>query len=77
MYEFLYGWLVSALSRADSFLVEQESMVEAHKGRGAKKNKAKKKKMRPYGKEIMIYQSLQSICGGLYKVLYILTVTFV
>lgn len=67
MYEFLYGWLVSALSRADSFLVEQESMVEAHKGRGAKKNKAKKKKMRPYGKEIMIYQSLQSICGGLYK----------
>ncbi|CAG2056103.1 unnamed protein product [Timema podura] len=68
LYEFLYGWLVSALSRADSFLTEQEAMAEIHKGRGTKKNKSKKKKTRPYGREITIYQALQNICGGFYKV---------
>ncbi|GLH12633.1 N-alpha-acetyltransferase 35, NatC auxiliary subunit homolog [Gryllus bimaculatus] len=67
MYEFLYGWLVSALTRADNFLIEQEEIVVGHKGRGAKKNKAKKKKARPYGREITVYQALQNICGGLYK----------
>nr|CAD7443713.1 unnamed protein product [Timema bartmani] len=67
LYEFLYGWLVSALSRADSFLTEQEAMAEIHKGRGTKKNKSKKKKTRPYGREITIYQALQNICGGFYK----------
>ncbi|XP_069688457.1 N-alpha-acetyltransferase 35, NatC auxiliary subunit isoform X3 [Periplaneta americana] len=68
LYEFLYGWLVSALSRADSFLLEQEAMADSHKGRGAKKNKAKKKKTRPYGKEIAMHQALQNLCGGFYKV---------
>ncbi|KAJ4436505.1 hypothetical protein ANN_16536 [Periplaneta americana] len=67
LYEFLYGWLVSALSRADSFLLEQEAMADSHKGRGAKKNKAKKKKTRPYGKEIAMHQALQNLCGGFYK----------
>ncbi|XP_067001867.2 N-alpha-acetyltransferase 35, NatC auxiliary subunit [Anabrus simplex] len=67
MYEFLYGWLVSALTRADSFLMEQEEIVVGHKGRGAKKNKAKKKKVRPYGREITLYQALQNVCGGFYK----------
>ncbi|XP_047117250.1 N-alpha-acetyltransferase 35, NatC auxiliary subunit [Schistocerca piceifrons] len=68
MYEFLYSWLVSALNRAESFFAEQESVVEQHnRSRANKKNKAKKKKMRPYGREIMIYQALQNICGGLYK----------
>lgn len=68
LYEFLYGWLVSALSRADTFLMEQEAMAESHRGRGAKKNKAKKKKTRPYGREIAMYQALQNLCGGFYKV---------
>jgi hypothetical protein len=48
--------------------MEQEAMTESHKGRGAKKNKAKKKKTRPYGREIAMYQALQNLCGGFYKV---------
>ena len=75
LYEFLYGWLVSALSRADSFLMEQEAMAESHKGRGAKKNKSKKKKARPYGREIAMYQALQNLCGGYYKVRWSLVKT--
>jgi hypothetical protein len=67
LYEFLYGWLVSALTRADSFLIEQEIIAEGHRGRSAKKNRAKKRKTRPYGREIAMYQALQSLCGGFYK----------
>ncbi|XP_063228469.1 N-alpha-acetyltransferase 35, NatC auxiliary subunit [Bacillus rossius redtenbacheri] len=67
LYEFLYGWLVSALSRADSFLLEQEAIAENQKGRGSKKSKSKKKKIRPYGREITVYQALQNMCGGFYK----------
>jgi hypothetical protein len=48
--------------------MEQEAMAETHKGRGSKKNKAKKKKTRPYGREIAMYQALQNLCGGFYKV---------
>jgi hypothetical protein len=68
LYEFLYGWLVSALTRADSFLIEQEVAVEGHRGRSAKKNRSKKRKTRPYGREIAMYQALQNLCGGFYKV---------
>jgi hypothetical protein len=68
LYEFLYGWLVSALTRADSFLIEQEVSADGHRGRSAKKNRAKKRKTRPYGKEITMYQALQNLCGGFYKV---------
>jgi hypothetical protein len=65
----LYGWLVSALSRADNFLLEQEVALENQKGRTSKKNKLKKKnKVRPYGKEITLNQALQNMCGGYYKV---------
>jgi N-alpha-acetyltransferase 35, NatC auxiliary subunit len=56
LYEFLFGWIVSALTRADSFLLEQ-------------KEKKKKKKMKPYGREMMFTQALQNICGGFYKAL--------
>lgn len=69
LYEFLYGWLVSALSRANSFLLEQELLPDPHtKGRGSKKNKPKKKKTQPFGKEITLNQALQNMCGGYYKV---------
>lgn len=69
LYEFLYGWLVSALTRADSFLVEQELINELQKGKGNYKKKAKhKKRPRPYSREIIIYQALQNMCGGYYKV---------
>lgn len=49
--------------------MEQEAIAESHRGRGAKKNKTnKKKKTRPYGREIAMYQALQNLCGGFYKV---------
>ncbi|XP_046490624.1 N-alpha-acetyltransferase 35, NatC auxiliary subunit [Neodiprion pinetum] len=72
LYEFLYGWLMSAITRADSFLMEQDIHSETHKGRGAKKsakNKKKKSTPRPYSLEILMYQAMQNICGGYYKAL--------
>jgi hypothetical protein len=71
LYEFLYGWIVSALTRADSFIFEQECTSEQYKNlsRGQKKTKLKKKKMKPYSRECMSMQALQNICGGYYKAL--------
>ncbi|XP_033211801.1 N-alpha-acetyltransferase 35, NatC auxiliary subunit [Belonocnema kinseyi] len=72
LYEFLYGWLVSAITRADSFLMEQDIHNDAQKTRGGKKSaKSKKKKVtpRPYNLEILLYQAMQNICGGYYKAL--------
>jgi len=71
LYEFLYGWLVSSLSRADSFIMEQEAAKEMEKatGRSSKKSKTKKKnRVRPYGREISMAQVLLNMCGGYYKV---------
>ncbi|BES95699.1 unnamed protein product [Nesidiocoris tenuis] len=66
LYEFLYGWLISSLSRADSFLTEQENLNDAN--RKQRRNKSKtKKKVRPYAREIMLNQALQNMCGGYYK----------
>ncbi|XP_059486472.1 N-alpha-acetyltransferase 35, NatC auxiliary subunit [Neocloeon triangulifer] len=70
LYEFLYGWLVSSLSRADSFIMEQEAAKEMEKasGRSSKKSKAKRKnRVRPYGREITMAQVLLNMCGGYYK----------
>ncbi|XP_014293858.1 N-alpha-acetyltransferase 35, NatC auxiliary subunit [Halyomorpha halys] len=66
LYEFLYGWLVSSLSRADAFLSEQEILNEQNKTKRRCKSKLKKK-ARPYAKEITINQALQNMCGGYYK----------
>uniref|UniRef100_A0A0A9XKI1 Protein MAK10 homolog n=1 Tax=Lygus hesperus TaxID=30085 RepID=A0A0A9XKI1_LYGHE len=66
LYEFLYGWLVSSLSRADSFLSEQENLNEANKKQRRNKSKTKKK-VRPYAREITLNQALQNMCGGYYK----------
>lgn len=63
-------WLVSALSRADAMLLEQDG-YETNKGKSGRSSKNKnrnKKKHRPYGKEITYYQALQHLCGGYYKV---------
>lgn len=69
LYEFLFGWVISALTRADSFLLEQECITEQFKSlsRGQKKTKLKKKKMKPYGREIMFNQAMQNMAGGYYK----------
>lgn len=71
LYEFLYGWLVSAITRANTFLMEQNVHNDANKGRrGKKRARSKKKKStsRPYNLEILMYQAMQNICGGYYKV---------
>lgn len=70
LYEFLYGWLISSLTRADSFLAEQElaiAGVEGGKNRSQRRIKLKKKRSRPYAREITLIQALQSMCGGYYK----------
>ncbi|XP_064620991.1 N-alpha-acetyltransferase 35, NatC auxiliary subunit-like [Lineus longissimus] len=66
--ECLYGWLISTLTRTDSYVYEQEMLVaeQQQKGRAAKKNK-KKKKTRPHGVEITQCQAYQNLCGGYYK----------
>lgn len=67
LYEFLYGWMISALSRADTFFMEQEARAEQLKGnRNVKKNKRKKKTC-PHSREIFVNQALQNLCGGYYK----------
>lgn len=69
LYEFLFGWIVSALTRADSFLLEQECEQFKNLSKGQKKSKLKKKKMKPFGRELMFTQALQNVCGGYYKAL--------
>ncbi|KFM79599.1 N-alpha-acetyltransferase 35, NatC auxiliary subunit, partial [Stegodyphus mimosarum] len=68
LYEFLYGWMVSALSRANSFLNEQDIKADQflQKGRNTKRNK-KKKRVQPHKREIILNQALQNLCGGYYK----------
>ncbi|KAG2466283.1 NAA35 acetyltransferase, partial [Polypterus senegalus] len=65
--EFLYAWLMSTLSRADSSqMAEERIMEEQQKGRSSKKSK-KKKKARPLSKEITMSQAYQNMCAGMYK----------
>ncbi|XP_017799138.1 PREDICTED: N-alpha-acetyltransferase 35, NatC auxiliary subunit [Habropoda laboriosa] len=72
LYECLYGWLVSAISRASMFFMQQDLHNDTHKGRGGKKsakNRKKKSTSSTYGLEILMYQAMQNICGGYYKAL--------
>uniref|UniRef100_A0A8C7IQ73 N-alpha-acetyltransferase 35, NatC auxiliary subunit n=1 Tax=Oncorhynchus kisutch TaxID=8019 RepID=A0A8C7IQ73_ONCKI len=65
--EFLYAWLMSTLSRADSSQVAEERLLEEQqKGRSSKKTK-KKKKARPLSREITMSQAYQNMCAGMYK----------
>uniref|UniRef100_A0A8K9VDU9 N-alpha-acetyltransferase 35, NatC auxiliary subunit n=1 Tax=Oncorhynchus mykiss TaxID=8022 RepID=A0A8K9VDU9_ONCMY len=65
--EFLYAWLMSTLSRADSSqLAEERLLEEQQKGRSSKKTK-KKKKARPLSREITMSQAYQNMCAGMYK----------
>ncbi|KAH0628222.1 hypothetical protein JD844_009094 [Phrynosoma platyrhinos] len=65
--EFLYAWLMSTLSRADSSqMAEERIMEEQQKGRSNKKSK-KKKKARPLSREITMSQAYQNMCAGMYK----------
>ena len=51
MNSFMDGWC-SALTRSESFLMEKEVTVEGHRGLSANKIRSKKRKTRPYGREI-------------------------
>ncbi|XP_054724414.1 N-alpha-acetyltransferase 35, NatC auxiliary subunit-like [Uloborus diversus] len=65
LHEFLYGWIVSSLYRANTFLGDFDDQYYS-KGRNAKRNK-KKKKTQLHKKEITLYQAYQNLCGGCYK----------
>lgn len=72
LYEFLFGWAVSALTRADTYLNDEEKFLEskqsANKGQKKNKgNKSKKKMRHHHTREIMYNQALQNMCGGYYK----------
>ncbi|XP_043643180.1 N-alpha-acetyltransferase 35, NatC auxiliary subunit homolog isoform X2 [Drosophila teissieri] len=83
-YEFLIGFLVSALTRTENILLAQEEYAEhqskiqsggggAAKNRKAAKPKKNKKTQRPYRAEIVFYHALLSLCGGMYKAMGALT----
>ncbi|XP_001658127.2 N-alpha-acetyltransferase 35, NatC auxiliary subunit isoform X2 [Aedes aegypti] len=70
LYQFLFGWIVSALTRADTFLVEQDYVADNKGPKGSqKKPKVKKRKGKSDGKEIIFNQAMQNMCGGYYKAL--------
>ncbi|XP_030368987.1 N-alpha-acetyltransferase 35, NatC auxiliary subunit homolog [Scaptodrosophila lebanonensis] len=85
-YEFLVGFLVSALTRTENILLAQEEYAEhqskiqvngggggAGKNRKPAKPKKNKKQQRPYRQEIVYYHALLSLCGGMYKAMGALT----
>ncbi|XP_074657806.1 N-alpha-acetyltransferase 35, NatC auxiliary subunit-like [Tubulanus polymorphus] len=72
LHECLYNWLISTISRAETFVVEQLEATAGDAasqkgGRQSKKASKKKKKTRPMGQEIAINQAYQSLCTGFYK----------
>lgn len=72
LYEFLYGWLLSSLSRAEAYIAEAETVVNGDKsGKKATKNKTKgnKSKSKAYTKEILLIQAEQNLAGGYFKVI--------
>lgn len=64
LYEFLYGWLISALGRAEGLAGEGAKRGDSKRS-GVKKQK---KRTRPYAREGLMCQILQNMCGGYYKV---------
>ena len=77
LYEFLYGWLISTITRASNMVLEQKTLAELNRaasmtGKNAKKiNKVNKKKLmkepKPHGKLLQVSQALQQLSGGLFK----------
>lgn len=78
LYEFILGWMVSTLTRASNIVEEQTMLMEANKSssvKGKKKENERKKnkkkgacvKERAHVREIMYYQGMQQLTGGLCK----------
>lgn len=78
LYEFLYGWLNSALNNVESILAEQEAANagnSANSGGGGGGRRAprpprhkKRPTPRPSQQEALMCQIMQNLCGGYYKV---------
>ncbi|XP_077297193.1 N-alpha-acetyltransferase 35 isoform X2 [Arctopsyche grandis] len=79
LYEFLYGWLNSALNNVESILAEQEAANASNSansgggggGRRAPRPPRHKKRPtpRPSQHEALMCQIMQNLCGGYYKAL--------
>uniref|UniRef100_A0A182N844 Protein MAK10 homolog n=1 Tax=Anopheles dirus TaxID=7168 RepID=A0A182N844_9DIPT len=71
LYQYLFGWIVSALTRAETFLAEQEYAADLKVGpkSNQKKPKPKKRKAKTDVKEILFNEAMQTLCGGYYKAL--------
>lgn len=74
LYELLFPWLITCLHRADTNLVEHEQLAESLRNAGKNKKKVKnanKKKttVRPYSREITLFQGRASLCAGYFKLM--------
>ncbi|XP_053675023.1 N-alpha-acetyltransferase 35, NatC auxiliary subunit [Anopheles nili] len=70
LYQYLFSWIVSALTRAETFLAEQEYTADQKAAKSnQKKPKAKKRKPKTDAKEILFNEAMQTLCGGYYKAL--------
>lgn len=68
LYEFLFGFIVTTLSRAESLLAMQDITSESKTNTKQRKLKAKKKKQsKPFLREIMYNHAMQMMSGGYYK----------
>ncbi|ELT98724.1 hypothetical protein CAPTEDRAFT_112621 [Capitella teleta] len=68
LFEFLYNWLISTLSRAGTLLWEQETAEQCHqKTKSGKKGKKNKRRTRPHSRELTLAQAAQSMCGAYHK----------
>ncbi|XP_030757541.1 N-alpha-acetyltransferase 35, NatC auxiliary subunit [Sitophilus oryzae] len=69
LYECIYSWLISTLSRADTLLQETAGNV-ANGGKGRRSKSAKAaRRPRPHAKDALKLQALQQLCGGYFKAL--------
>nr|XP_040228403.2 N-alpha-acetyltransferase 35, NatC auxiliary subunit [Anopheles coluzzii] len=70
LYQYLFSWIVSALTRAETFLAEQEYAADPKAAKAnQKKPKSKKRKTKTDVKEILFNEAMEMLCGGYYKAL--------
>ncbi|KAH1010452.1 hypothetical protein HUJ05_004747 [Dendroctonus ponderosae] len=74
LYECIYGWLISTLSRADSLLQEAwngTAAVATGSGKGTRRQKPNKaaRRPRPHSKDAVRLQAFQQLAGGYFKAL--------
>ncbi|XP_038078607.1 N-alpha-acetyltransferase 35, NatC auxiliary subunit-like isoform X1 [Patiria miniata] len=66
--DFLYAWFISTITRADSMLQDNEAaFTEPTAKSRSNKKKSKRRKIRPFERELAIAQSYQLLCSAYYK----------